>query len=211
MTGHRIIKNLTKRGNSVLGVGCYSAALSASNGIDAIKVGTNIDDPWLDFKSLVVEKFKDNKHLPLIKSFYYDINSEYYVCVMERLDQIKASTSVDKLIDCCKEYVEGYYTDKEFADILSDYPSFVPDPKQLIAVLKTIKKYTTCSKYGSLNNTKRYYDFSSDDLDGRQLDMHRGNFMLRDGVLVIIDPWCNVSMDDVPDLSIWAEDVVGYV
>jgi hypothetical protein len=206
MTGHRIIKNLTKRGNSILGVGCYSAALSASNGIDAIKVGTNINDPWLDFKSLVVEKFRYNKHLPLIKSFYYDINSEYYVCVMERLDQIKASTNADSLIESCKEYVQGYYTDTEFEDILSDYTRFVPEPKELIAVLKTIKEHTTCSKFGALNN-KHYND---DDLDGRQLDMHRGNFMLRDGVLVIIDPWCNVCMDDVEDLSLWAEDEVGY-
>jgi hypothetical protein len=39
--------------------------------------------------------------------------------------------------------------------------------------------------------------------------MHRGNFMLRDSVLVVTDPWCNVDMEDVNDLSIWAEEQIG--
>jgi hypothetical protein len=30
--------------------------------------------------------------------------------------------------------------------------------------------------------------------------------MLRDGVIVITDPWCNIDMQDIPDLSCWAEE-----
>jgi hypothetical protein len=209
MTGHRIIKNLTKRGNSVLGVGVYSAALSASNGVDAIKIGTNMDDPWLDFKSLVVEALPNNEHMPKIKSFYYDTSSEFYVCVMEKLEAIQLTSEAGKLVELCKEYVEGYHNAEELTDTLSEYSTLVPRPANLVEALSLIKQHTTHVKYGQTGEVATTdYDSedSEQDYDGRKLDMHRGNFMLREGVLVITDPWCNVDMDGISDLSVWADE-----
>lgn len=209
MTGHRIIKNLTKRGNSVLGVGVYSAALAATNGLDAIKIGTNMDDPWLDFKSLVVEALPHNPHIPRIKSFYCDTNSEFYVCVMEKLDSLPLDSHLIKVVDACKEYVEGYLDDSELENIVSD--DVVPDSAQLIEVLNRIKQHTTHIKYGQpvgVSSSEYESEDFEQDYDGRRLDMHRGNFMMRNGILVITDPWCNVDMDEVSDLSIWAEEQI---
>jgi hypothetical protein len=209
MTGHRIIKNLTKRGNSVLGVGVYSAALSASNGVDAIKIGTNIDDPWLDFKALVIDAMPSNNHLPRIKSFYFDAKSEFYVCVMERLESIKIDNVASKLVDACKEFVEGYHSDEEFVGIAEEYSTLVPNTTELLTVLKTIKQYTTHIKYGQpvgISTSEYNCEDFEQDYEGRRLDMHRGNFMLDcNGVLVVTDPWCNVDMDEISDLSVWAE------
>jgi hypothetical protein len=204
MTGHRIIKNLTKRGNSVLGVGVYSAALAASNGVDAIKIGTNMDDPWLDFKALVVDKLQSNTHLPSIKSFYIDNSSEFFVCVMEKLDSVQPATDATKLIDYCKEYVEGYHSDDDLVGYAENYNQLVPNTKELLEVLKLIKTYTTHFNHSSYSDDEDY----EPTYDGRKLDMHSGNFMLRDGVLVVTDPWCNVSMDSVQDLSLWAEEQI---
>lgn len=209
MTGHRIIKNLTKRGNSVLGVGVYSAALAAANGIDAIKIGTNMDDPWLDFKALVVDKMQNNAHIPIIKSFYYDNTNEFFVCVMEKLSPVQSGTEAGKLVEYCKEFVEGFHSDEDFLQDVVEYAEFVPNSNDLLEVLKAIKQYTTHFK----NSEYCSSNFSTDcdyntTYDGRKLDMHCGNFMLRDNVLVITDPWCNVSMDSIQDLSLWAEEQI---
>lgn len=196
MTGHRIIKNLTKRGNTVLGIGAYSAALSASNGTDAIKVGTNIDDPWIDFKQLVVDELTTNTHLPNIKSFYSDSNSEFYVCVMERLQPVPLTSEYTEIMDACTNYVSGSVTKKDFISLVPKNSAIVPSRKELLAALNLIKEHTThiCG------------DDFNDDSEDRMLDMHHGNFMLRDEVLVITDPWCNVCMEDVADLTIWADE-----
>lgn len=212
MTGHRIIKNLTKRGNSVLGVGVYSAALAASNGLDAIKIGTNIEDPWLDFKALVVESMPSNPHVPSIKTFYYDTNSEFYVCVMEKLDSVPATSNASKLVDICKEFVEGHHSEEDLMNLCSSYSNEVPDAEKLLEVLRAIKEHTTHIKYGQpvgISTSEYQCEDFEQCYDGRRLDMHRGNFMLRNSVLVVTDPWCNVDMDEVSDLSIWAEEQIG--
>lgn len=200
MTAYRIIKNLTKQGNAVLGVGVYSAALAANNGIDAIKIGTNIEDPWLDFKCLVIDQFTSNNHLPQIKSFYYDDDSEFFVCVMERLEAIKVDHKASELVEVCKEFVEGYYNEHEFTDIVKDYNKLVPNVSELIEVLSTIKKYTTHTRLGE------QIDDNADNYRDRMPDFHIGNCMLRDEVLVITDPWCNADMNDVEDVSCWLEE-----
>lgn len=208
MTAHRIIKNLTRQGNAMLGVGCYSAALAARNGEDAIKIGTNMDDPWLDFKAMVVDVHATNPHIPRIKSFYQDTSNEYYVCVMERLHPVDFYHKAAILIERIEAYVCGWHSDEGFLDILKDYKSNVPHPKQLLEVLRTIKEHTTHHRSGQPvgESTVTFYesDPEDDNVEGRRLDMHRSNFMLRDEVLVIIDPWCNVCMEDIADLSDWA-------
>ena len=180
----------------MLGIGAYSAALSSSNGVNAIKVGTNIHDPWIDFKHLVVDELTTNAHLPNIKSYYRDNSSEFYVCVMERLLPVPYDSNYTNIIQACTDYVSGVVTKKDFMSLVPKSSSMVPSRKELLSALKLIKKYTT--------------HIRSDDTDvegeDRMLDMHHGNFMLRDEVLVITDPWCNVSMEDVADLTIWADE-----
>ena len=50
-TARNLIKNRIKAGNAVIGVGCYSAALTATDYNKVIKVGNTTSDPWLDFLS----------------------------------------------------------------------------------------------------------------------------------------------------------------
>jgi hypothetical protein len=210
MTAHRIIKNLTRQGNSMLGVGFYSAALAARNGEDAIKIGTDPYDPWLDYKQLVIEQHKDNPHVPRIKSFYIDTQSEYYVCVMERLSPVNYHSKASDLTSTLEGYVSGWHSDEELLALIAPYKDQIPQPTQMLEVLKTIKAYTTHFKNGRQIGCSTATFFESnpneDDKEGRKLDMHSGNFMLRDDVIVIIDPWCDVCMDDMFDLSQWVND-----
>jgi hypothetical protein len=210
MTAHRIIKNLTRQGNSMLGVGCYSAAIASRNGEDAIKIGTDVYDPWLDYKQLVIAQHKDNPHVPQIKSFYIDTQSEYYVCVMERLSPVNAIGKASDLTSILEGYVSGWHSDEELLTLIAPYKYQIPQPTQMLEVLQTIKAYTTHFRNGRRvgDSTITFFesDPDEDDTEGRKLDMHRGNFMLRDDVIVIIDPWCNVDMDDVADLSRWVDN-----
>lgn len=214
MTGHRIIRNLTRQGNAVLGVGCYSAALATRSNSDvAIKIGTNMDDPWLDYRGLVIDAYSNNPHVPHIHSFYSDSANEFYVCTMERL--APTTYSDESLTDFIRDYVLGYHSEEEAIEFLDTYPTRVPNPQQLLEVVNAIKENTTHAKSGRPfgMGTTTYCESEQDDDDnceGRRLDMHRGNFMLRGEVLVITDPWCNVNMDDIADLSQWAERTVDY-
>lgn len=214
MTGHRIIRNLTRQGNAMLGVGCYSAALAArSNSEVAIKIGTNMDDPWLDYRGLVIDAYSNNPHVPHINSFYSDSANGFYVCTMERLAPTLYSD--ESLTEFIRDYVLGYHSEEEAIEFLGTYRTRVPNPQQLLEVVNAIKENTTHAKSGRpFGMCTTTYDESEpnddDDCEGRRLDMHRGNFMLRGEVLVITDPWCNVNMTDVSDLSQWAERTVDY-
>lgn len=199
MTSYHIIKNLSRSGNTVLGVGCYSAVLSSKLGESAIKIGTNLDDPWLDFYYLAIQEDATNPHFPEIKSFYQDISHEYYICTMERLAE--ATYDHEELVDFVKSYTEGFLSDDEFLQKAQTYPKNIPYPKQLMEALKLIKSHTT--HYKCEGGFTAFDDPVEHD---RCLDMHIGNFMFRDEVLVITDPWCNYEMSDVEDLSEWAED-----
>ena len=212
MTAHRIIKNLTRQGNSVLGVGCYSAALAARGDSElAIKIGTNLDDPWLDYREIVITPNATNPHVPQIKSFHYDQSNHFYVCTMERLTP---TTYLDEgLTDHVRAFVEGWHSDEELLTILDTYPRRVPDPQKMLELLHIIMAHTTHQKSGcpiGAGTSTFYEEDWAEECEGRRLDMHRGNFMLRGEVLVITDPWCNVSMDDIADLSCWAERTLSY-
>jgi hypothetical protein len=87
MTAHRIIKSLVNRGNAVVGVGCYSAAMACqSNYSQIIKVGTDMEDPWLDYYYEIIKPMQGNPFVPKVYSFYHDEENNYFVCKMERLD-----------------------------------------------------------------------------------------------------------------------------
>ena len=90
MTAHRIIKSLVNRGNAVVGVGCYSAAMACqSNYSQIIKVGTDMEDPWLDYYYEIIKPMQGNPFVPKVYSFYHDEANEYFICQMEKLIAIK--------------------------------------------------------------------------------------------------------------------------
>lgn len=193
MTAYNIIKSLSKRGNSVLGSGCYAAALSSVDVNKVIKIGNNINDPWLDYYQLI----KANQHnpcVPRIYSFHIDKAHNYYVCVMERLTERTYASSVTEAMDFCKEFVEGWFSDKEFLDSATNYAQYIPYPEHMLALLKQIKEQTDYHKGDDID----------DEYGGRMLDMHHGNFLMREDTIVITDPWCEPNMDDIDDVTYWA-------
>ena len=73
MTARNIIKTMVNRGNTLLGVGCYSAALSSRvDASKAIKIGTDMEDPWLDYYNFVIKLLPDNDFTPQVYGFHYD-------------------------------------------------------------------------------------------------------------------------------------------
>jgi hypothetical protein len=183
-TAHNIIKTLKHKGNTVIGVGCYSAVMSAKNQNNVIKVGSDTADPCLDFYSHVVSKFNGNQHVPVVHSMYVDNNSDFYVLVMEKLDPIQVKDyDVCKL---CKDYCESYITSDQFIIECENYLDYIPNPSKLLEVLKKVKKLAEKLEV--------------------KIDMHTGNFMLRDGILVVTDPWSDHEIYDEYDLSLWADE-----
>lgn len=183
-TAHNIIKKIKNKGNTVIGVGCYSAVLSAKNTLNVIKIGSDVADPCLDFYSRVVNKFPDNAHIPQLYSVYIDNISNYYVLVMEKLEAIEPKDY--EVCDLCREYCEGYLDSDEFIIACDNYLDYIPNPSKMLELLKKIKKL-------------------ANKLDVK-IDMHHGNFMLRGNVLVVTDPWSEHTVYDEYDLSLWADE-----
>jgi hypothetical protein len=199
MTAYNIIKSMTKQGNAVIGTGCYAAALSSradSNKI--IKVGNNVNDPWLDYYILI----KQNQHnpcVPRIHSFYMDRENSYYVCVMERLSDYNGTAySGMANADLCKEYTQKWITREEFIEHASKQPTVFPHPEQLADLLDKISDQTDV-----FGNEDDEIDWDEDMSFMRKLDMHSGNFLYRDGAIVVTDPWCEADMSDISDVNHW--------
>lgn len=195
MTAYNIIKSLSKRGNSVLGSGCYAAALSSTvDGNKVIKVGNNTNDPWLDYYE-VIKANQNNPCVPRIYSFYIDTAHNYYVCVMERLTEQTFSPAVTEAMDFCKEFVEGWFTDEEFLADAAKHAKHIPYPEHMLALLKQVKDQTDYVKGEEVP-----YEVDG----GRMLDMHHGNFLMRDDTIIVTDPWCEANMEDIDDVNYWA-------
>jgi hypothetical protein len=194
MTGRNIIKSFKRKGNSIIGVGAYSAAISCQDLNYIIKVGSSTSDPWLDYYSMVITELPDNPHIPFVKKLHQDNTYNYYIAIVERLDP---NVSRD-LVDLLKEYCESMYTDEEMLENLLNYKTEVPNPAKMLKLLSKIKEHTTHFNADDL-------DEDEDEYNSRKLDLHRGNLMMRDGVIVVIDPWCDVDMTDVDCLCDWAE------
>lgn len=207
MPAHKIIKNLTKKGTSVLGVGCYSAVL-ASGSEKVIKVGADMGDPWLDYYHMIVKPMQANTHVPKIHSFYAE--DSYYIASMERLEEVKPCTDAANLVDFIKDYIDTRSTEEEFRQTITEFPKLVPNIEEFMQAVNKLKEYTV------FNSTKRdaegndMNDLWEQGFEDRCLDLHTGNVMLRGNVLVITDPWCNIDMQDIPDLSCWAEENIQW-
>jgi hypothetical protein len=184
---------MTKRGNSVLGSGCYAAALSSTvDGNKVIKVGNNVADPWLDYYTIIKEN-ANNPCVPRTYSLYLDEQHNYYVCVMERLSDIGDNSLARKAVDLCKEFTESWHTDEQFLELAAEYNKQIPYPTHMLSLLKQIRELTECFRS----------DYSEES-SGRMLDMHHGNFLLRDDAIIVTDPWCESDMRDIDDVNDWA-------
>lgn len=201
MIGQRIIRNLTRRGNRLLGVGAYSAALSSSDPSSAIKIGTNLSDPWLDYYHLIITKEVRSPYVPKVKHFMVNEAHEYFIATMERLHPITEDHW--KLADAIRGYLSGEKDEADIAYEAQDIPEAVPCLDSLILILEKIKEHT---EYNDRSEA-----IEDDNYEGTILDLHHGNIMLRaDGCLVIIDPWCEAEISSEYDLCAWAEDVLKW-
>ena len=183
MTAYNIIKSLTKRGNSIIGSGCYAAALHSNVSYDqVIKIGNNMNDPWLAYYQVIMAN-QNNPFVPKIYSLYVDEEHSYYVCIMERLESFVTTAEIST-IKLCRDYAVGGLSEKSFIKEISLYKKQVPDTQALVSLLSTISNLTT-------------------DESGYRLDLHQGNFLFRDGVLVVTDPWCENDMSEIDDVNDW--------
>ena len=204
MTAHRIIKSLVNRGNAVLGIGCYSAAMACqADDTRIIKVGTDMEDPWLTYYSEIIKPMQGNPFVPKVYSFYHDDDNNYFVCQMERLtdlDSFNYDTKVHakKVTKAIKKLILQSIDDSEFADICRANPSIINTDEQisqLIAVIHSLRERTEVLEHD---------DQGEYPADAKRLDLHEGNIMFRGNTPIIIDPWCHNVMDDVADLTNWA-------
>lgn len=206
MTAHRIIKSLVNRGNAVLGIGCYSAAMACqADDTRIIKVGTDMEDPWLTYYSEIIKPMQGNPFVPKVYSFYHDDDNNYFVCQMERLTDLNSLSydtrvAAKKVTKAIKELILQEIDNSEFADICRENPSIVNTDEQisqLIAVIHNLRERTEVLEY---DDQEEY------PADAKRLDLHEGNIMFRGNTPIIIDPWCHNVMDDVVDLTNWAMD-----
>jgi hypothetical protein len=196
MTAFNIVKSLRRRGNAIVGSGCYSTAVASADPRYIIKIGQSINDKWLDYYNLIVKSNMNNSCVPAVKTLYCDATYNYYVSIMERLQDSHRDYKLEEL---CKDYVKGWFTEQEFVDLVAGN-KHISSLDELLSVLNQIKKYTD-------------YFSESDDVeitsDSRKLDMHSGNFMYRGKQLVIIDPWCGTDAKYITDMSDWLDSLLG--
>jgi hypothetical protein len=193
MTAFNLIKSLTKRGNVVLGAGCYAAAISSRDRNQVIKIGNSMNDPWLDYYHGIIKTNQANPHVPKIKHFMCEESHSYYICVMERLDEEEPGVYKAKIAELCKDYITLMNTREEFVDMAKKYPAAIPCPDLLANLLDKIREDTEVFEYGCEEASET----------ARRLDMHSGNFLFRDGVIVVTDPWCENDTSDLVDVSDW--------
>lgn len=201
MTAFNVIKSLTKRGNVVLGSGCYAAAIDSKDLSQVIKIGNNMEDPWLEYYHLIIKNNQHNPHVPKVKYFMCDEQHSYYICIMERLDEetyIGASNYKHDLAELCKDFTSSMITEQEFLAFVTAFVDAVPEPALLVELLLNIRNFTEVFVGGGSCDSNGDFPYSE-----RKLDMHRGNFLFRDAVLVVTDPWCESDMSGITDVSDW--------
>lgn len=198
MSARNIIKSYLRRAtrDSLLGVGCYSAVMRATNSRNqVIKIGSQVEDPWLDYYYEVI-KGMNSPHTPKVHRLYKDNDKGYYVVLMEELRPIDFDQHA------FVESVRGYaYGDQSYEDLKSEAEamSFIPNAEHFMNFIDYIINRTTV--VNRFDGENEYFD------EDRTLDLHRGNWMIRnDGTLVLIDPWAHYEIE--ADLETWADSNV---
>ena len=216
-TARTIIKNRIKAGNTVIGVGCYSAALTATDEDKVIKVGNTTCDPWLEYYERVIKINPNNPHLPKVHSIHVDSDNDYYVAVVEKLFEhderfmgdicgpdLLEETVRNCCVDSSYDSAKMHYELEACELCYGEYDSF-----QLYSACRQIRDMIRMSYREDVCDCE-YYDEECDHTGHETLsvDLHTNNILYRkDGTLVINDPVCDADMDDVDDLSTWADEV----
>ena len=221
-TARNIIKNRIRAGNTLLGVGCYSAAIlpKKKNANKVIKVGNTVDDPWLDFYERSVLRYPDNPYFPKVYDFHIDYDNDYYVAVVERLNSVHdcpaRNESLEELISqWCKHGIELH----SLQSLSADHDVNTTRLHEAVNSIHEIFVHDSEPAYecdGECEPAKDSYNEEegySEDYDcgcvesNFNIDLHSGNFMYReDGTIVINDPLCHSDMDDIDDISTWADE-----
>ena len=221
-TARNIIKNRIRAGNTLLGVGCYSAAIlpKKKNANKVIKVGNTVDDPWLDFYERSVLRYPDNPYFPKVYDFHIDYDNDYYVAVVEKLNSVHdcpaRNESLEELISqWCKHGIELHSLQSLSADhdvnttrlheaVNSIHEIFVHDSEPAYECNGECQP--SIDSYDEEEGYNEDYDCECVD-NNFNIDLHSGNFMYRkDGTIVINDPLCHSEMDDIDDISNWADE-----
>ena len=214
-TARNLIKNRVKAGNTVIGVGCYSAALTARDEDKVIKVGNTTNDPWLEFYHEVIRANPKNIHLPKVHDIHIDYDNDYYVAVVEKLYEHDERFMGDREgTDLLEEAVIQCINDRSI-DKFSFFVS-LDDCKTCYGEFEPHQLHSVCNQIRDLVR-RSYSDWGycdcEEDVDcecgseSLSVDLHTNNILYRkDGTLVINDPVCDANMEDVDDLSNWADD-----
>lgn len=190
-TAFNIVKRVTSKGNSLIGCGSYAAVLQHGRSTDrVIKVGNNIYDPWLDYYRLVIKPNAANAYVPRTYSLHVDVSANYYICVMERLQPLHDYG----VAELCEHFVQGHITEQEFINAAAKHFCII-DANAALQILYKIRDLTDYADKFAIDDSE----------NGRVLDMHAANFMLRGEQLVITDPWCDSDMTNSVDFSEWAD------
>jgi hypothetical protein len=196
MTAHNIIKSLSRRGNTVVGVGCYAAALKfRSNTTKIIKIGSNITDPWLDYYRLIVKTNQSNVCIPKVSSLYIDYEHNFYLAIMEKLNQSCDNNEVKHLIE---HYTSEKISKEQFVELASSYPNAIPNISDMLVILDQIVYHSLHPEHKDAENIIR-------------IDLHSFNILSRDcGALVITDPWCHTDelIEDISSLDEWYDHIL---
>ena len=217
-TARNLIKNRIKAGNTVIGVGCYSAALTARDEDKVIKVGNTTNDPWLEFYNEVIRANPKNIHLPKVHDIHIDYDNDYYVAVVEKLYEhderfMGDREGTDLLEEAVIEWISDRSLDKfnlfvSLDDCKTCYGEF--EPHQLHSVCNQIRDLVrrSYSDWGYCDCEEgEFSDNCECGCESLSVDLHTNNILYRkDGTLVINDPVCDANMEDVDDLSNWADD-----
>ena len=214
-TARNLIKNRVKAGNTVIGVGCYSAALTATHEDKVIKVGNTTNDPWLEFYNEVIRANPKNIHLPKVHDIHIDYDNDYYVAVVEKLyehderfmgDREGTDLLEEAVIECISDRsVDKFSFFVSLDDCKTCYGEF--EPHQLHSVCNQIQDLVRRSYRACWDCECEDADSCDCGSESLSVDLHTNNILYRkDGTLVINDPVCDANMEDVDDLSNWADD-----
>ena len=162
-----------------------------------IKIGTNMDDPWLGYYHWIVAKNQDNPFVPKIYS--HREFGDYYITIMERLEP---STLIDEVSSIRDHIVEGNINKKELFDDFVGHGYNDRDCKYIVDLCEAIVNHTDAFT----TDDEESYQWEDNWQEFTKIDLHDGNFMERgDGTIVITDPWCNVDMTDIVSVEDWVE------
>ena len=148
-----------------------------------------------------------------------DYDNDYYVAVVEKLDPVvdcsARNESLEELISqWCKHGIELHSLQSLSADhdvnttrlheaVNSIHEIFVHDSEPAYECNGECQP-----SIDSYNEEEGYDDYDCECVDNNfNIDLHSGNFMYReDGTIVINDPLCHSEMDDIDDISTWADE-----